>query len=304
MRSGAIEQLREISESASKNQSTEERTQALSQAFQLFSEETQNLQTAYKDLQERFMVLNIQLEESDRQLQAKVAELSKWQQIASRNDRLKELGEMAASLAHEIRNPLGGIKGFASLLRRDLADQPSLRQMAEYIVEGSSTIDRLITNTLNYARPLYLEKEPTPLAPFLEEICLLAQADGAIGEKVSVVHVTEEGLAGNFDRQLMRNVLLNLIHNSAQASEKGKVVRVEASVGDGNLLIKVVDQGAGIAPENLEKIFSPFFTTKITGNGLGLAEVHKIIAAHGGWIEFESVVDAGTTATITLPRET
>lgn len=301
MQNGAIQQLREFSESVSRDPSPEKRAQALAQAFRLFSEETLRLEAAYKDLQKRFIELNHQLEERTQQLQSKVEELSKWQQIANRNDRLKELGEMAASLAHEIRNPLGGIKGFAALLKRDLAHKPELQQMADYIVQGSLAIDRLVTNTLNYARPLHLEKESVEIAPFVEEICLFAKADRMVGEKVILTHKAPKGVVASFDRQLMRNVLLNLIHNSADASEQGKQVHVEAFVEDDQLFIKVIDQGAGIAPEHLEKIFSPFFTTKADGNGLGLAEAHKIIAAHNGWIEFKSAVGSGTTATLTLP---
>ncbi len=82
-----------------------------------------------------------------------ITEVHRLKLIADRNDRLKELGEMAAMVAHEIRNPLGGIKGFASLLKRDLASQPELQQMASYIVEGTDALNRLVTNVLNYARP-------------------------------------------------------------------------------------------------------------------------------------------------------
>jgi signal transduction histidine kinase len=301
MQNSGVQQLRDFSESVDRDPNPEKRAEALAQAFRLFSEETARLEAAYKDLQKRFLELNNQLEERTQQLQSKVEELSTWQQIANRNDRLKELGEMAASLAHEIRNPLGGIKGFAALLKRDLSQKPELQQMADYIVQGSLSIDRLITNTLNYARPLHLEKELVEIAPFLEEICSFAKADTAVGERVLLTQKASKGASASFDRQLIRNVLLNLIHNSAEASEKGKGVHIEASVKGEQLHIKVKDHGAGIAPEHLEKIFSPFFTTKTEGNGLGLAEAHKIVSAHNGWIEFQSTLSSGTTATLTLP---
>ncbi|KAF3361701.1 putative two-component sensor histidine kinase [Chlamydiales bacterium STE3] len=231
-----------------------------------------------------------------------ITEIRQLQVNANRVDRMKELGEMAAQVAHEIRNPLGGIKGFASLLQRDLANNPEMQNLANYIVEGTDTLDRLVANVLNYARPLQLHFEAVEMNRFLEDLKKSILSDSSVSKKL---HFTIKTPTPSFylsiDAGLFRGALLNLVINSLQAMPKGGKLNLELSEKNHKACIKISDTGCGISEENLKKIFNPFFTTKPTGNGLGLAETLKVIQAHGGEVEVDSTVGLGTTFTIKVP---
>ncbi len=214
-------------------------------------------------------------------------ELKQLESTLQQSDRLKELGEMAATLAHEIRNPLGGIEGFASLLKRELTD-PAHQQMLGAILEGSRTLNMLVTNVLEYARPLTLHFAPTDMAPFIQETVRLAEASGY----TCLVRI-EKNHTLSIDPHRMRLVLLNLIRNAFEAHSKSvEIVLTHKGT------VCVIDQGEGIADERLDKIFTPFFTTKTTGTGLGLPEAYKVMQAHGGSITVDSKVGKGTCMTL------
>lgn len=231
-----------------------------------------------------------------------MTDLRRLQIIANRNDRMKELGEMAAMVAHEIRNPLGGIKGFASLLERDLSKNPEQEKMAHYIVEGTDTINHLVNNVLNYSRPIDLHLESTDIKKLLEETIDYLHADPVMTEKHQIsISSPDKPLFVPVDVSQFRAALLNILINAIQAMPQGGQIKISLEQGAKEALVAISDQGVGIPPENLEKIFSPFFTTKQEGNGFGLAEVHKIIQAHGGTIDVISVVNKGSTFSLHLP---
>ena len=222
--------------------------------------------------------------------------------LSDRNDRLKELGEMAAMVAHEIRNPLGGIKGFASLLQRDLKEQPELQKMATYIVEGTDNLNKLVTNVLNYSRPVKLNCEVIDLVDQLHQISTSVQMDASLAKGINIVVQSDlDEFYLPIDVQLFQAALLNLIVNAVQAMPKGGTINLALLVVETEAIIRVTDTGTGIAPEYLEKIFSPFFTTKPEGNGFGLPEVNKVIQAHGGTVEVYSQPGHGATFTIKIP---
>ena len=233
-----------------------------------------------------------------------ITEIRRLQMTAMRNDRLKELGEMAAQVAHEIRNPLGGIKGFASLLKRDLKDSPELQKMADYIVEGTDNLNRLVTQVLNFARPVHIHPERVDLCSLLEEMKRHVLADASLEKHTIVLCIdAKDGkLMVSVDPQLIKGALLNLIINAQQAMPNGGPITLSAKLQNSDAVLTVSDQGIGIPQEIIEKIFSPFFTTKVEGSGFGLAEVYKVVQAHGGSIEVESKVGKGTTFTIKLPQ--
>lgn len=231
-----------------------------------------------------------------------ITETQQLQLIAHRNDRMKELGEMAAAVAHEIRNPLGGIRGYATLLYRDLDDAKNLQEMAGYIIEGTKTLDRLVSNVLSYARPLQIDTRPCDLSSFIKKLCKFIQVDPSFPKHVKVqLHISEEPLMAPIDPDVMRSAFLNLIVNAFQAMDQGGELTITLMKNHHNALITISDTGRGIEPHDLEQIFSPFFTTKQKGNGLGLSETHKIIQAHLGSIEVRSQKDRGTTFSISLP---
>ncbi len=217
---------------------------------------------------------------------------------SKRVERLSAMGEMAVTIAHEIRNPLGSIELFAGLIKRE-ASKEEERKWAESITAVVKSINTLISNMLLFARPFQVEKERFPIKPFIEETLKLAHH--AFKEKEIKVSVEgEDGVEVNADKELLRQVLLNLIINSVQAIKKSGEISISFRKEEDRIRITITDTGPGIPEENLKKIFDPFFTTKKKGTGLGLAIVHRIIDAHGGFISVESQ-PGKTTFKITLP---
>jgi signal transduction histidine kinase len=231
-----------------------------------------------------------------------ITKFRRLQRRANQHDRLKDLGELAAHLAHEIRNPLGGIKGFATLLEQDLKERPDLQQMASYIVQGANDLNLFVSNVLQYARPFQLHFENVDLIPLVEEIKQLMQVDPTWNDKIEfTIQSSVPTLIVPIDPQFFKSALLNIFVNATQAMPDGGRLLVAIEADHAWVTIHIDDTGVGIAPENLSKIFSPFFTTKETGNGLGLAEVHKVIQANQGWIEVQSEIGKGTRFTIKIP---
>lgn len=231
-----------------------------------------------------------------------VTDLRRLQAVANRNDRLKELGEMAAMVAHEIRNPLGGIQGFASLLQRDLADRPEQQKMAQYIVEGTDVLNRLVNNILSYTRPLEIHTEYVDILPMIRSLHTHLSVDRALTREHEItVDTTMSEARVSVDIAQLRAALLNLLLNAIQAMPHGGKIVIKIGKEKHSLVIAVIDTGEGIAPAHLEKIFSPFFTTKPQGNGLGLSEVYKITQVHGGTIDVASELGVGSIFTIRMP---
>ncbi len=229
-------------------------------------------------------------------------EINRLRRLANRNDRMQELGEMAAMVAHEIRNPLGGIKGFASLLHRDLTETPQLQKMADHIIDGANTLNRLVTHVLNYSRPIHLNLEPTNLLTLCQDLYRHVEADSILNSDVIfTISAPPIPIKAAIDKQLMQASLLNLIMNAIQAVPEGGKIDLKISEEKGVAIIALSDNGIGIPEENIEKIFSPFFTTKPQGNGFGLSESHKVIQAHEGTVEVQSTEGRGTTFFIKIP---
>jgi signal transduction histidine kinase len=241
-------------------------------------------------------------EAAERLVQAN-RELREAQASLRRSERLAALGQLTAGLAHELRNPLGTIRASAEMLRRRAAqNKPEvMNEMAANITSEVDRINGLVSSFLDFARPLELHPAPGELNGLFGEVVRdqseLARAHG--------VAVTTDGAetvpAFSFDRHLLRVALSNLLQNAIQASAPGQHVELRARYEPPDIIITVSDAGEGIAPEHLESIFNPFFTTKPKGVGLGLALVAKIIDEHGGRIRVQSERGKGTTFELLLP---
>lgn len=231
-----------------------------------------------------------------------ITEIRRLQMLANRSGRMKELGELAALIAHEIRNPLGGIKGFASLLQQELANQPELRQMATHIVEGTDDLNAFVSRVLNYSRPLQPHLETIDLIAFTEELRLHVLADEPFSSHIQfIITAPKVPVLAPIDPPLFKSAMLNLIVNAIQAMPKQGILEITIYAEKEHAIIRVTDNGMGISEEHMEMLFSPLFTTKAMGNGFGLPEVHKIVQAHNGSIEVKSQISEGTTFTIKIP---
>ncbi|HLG20974.1 MAG TPA: ATP-binding protein [Bdellovibrionota bacterium] len=213
----------------------------------------------------------------------------------------RELQVMLRGIAHEVRNPLGGIELFAGMLEEEVTE-PEARQAVAKIQQEVRTLNSLVDEFLDFARGPSLQPAQVQLPSFLQDIKLAFQKEleaKNIGFDVDLNGTREL----SFDPDQMRRVFLNLVRNSVQAMPGGGKIQIRAGVQNaGHAEFVVTDTGVGVAAEHIDKIFDPFFTTKERGSGLGLSFARKIVNAHGGEIRFESNPGAGATVTILLPQ--
>ena len=218
--------------------------------------------------------------------------------------RLASLGRLAAGIAHEIRNPLSSIKGFATYFKERYKDNQDDRNTAEIMIKEVDRLNRVISQLLDFARPLALQKKRVSLQALVQHSLKMIErqaTSGGVAIRADLATSLEEI---NVDFDKVTQVLLNLYLNALEAMGEGGTLSISCSEDQGNpgVKIAVTDTGSGIDKKNLEHIFDPYFTTKQTGTGLGLAIVHKIIEAHGGEVRVDSEVGRGTTVTLFLPR--
>jgi signal transduction histidine kinase len=245
-------------------------------------------------------------EETAAQLAQSNQNLREAQVSLRRSERLAALGQLTAGLAHELRNPLGTIKASAEMLTKESVQQrPEVQaEMADYIGTEVNRMNSLITSFLNFARPLQIHPAEADLNTILDDV-VRQQSELAKHRQVSLeTDKPEDGCRFSFDKDLLTVVLSNLVQNAIQASSAGQrvVVRIECTAHE--VKLSVIDQGVGIAPQNLESIFNPFFTTKPQGVGLGLPIVAKIVDEHQGRIDVSSKEGNGTHFLIVLPIQT
>ena len=214
-------------------------------------------------------------------------------------ERLAAIGEMAATVAHEIRNPLGGMRGFASLLARDIQDDDPRKRLVEKILCGSQHLERVVNELLEFTRPVQLRARATSLAEVVESALGYLEWDA---ERITVDHHIEHDIMAIADPDQLRQVVLNILINALQSIEKTGTVTVSVTSDEDWAQVRVADSGCGMDAETLRKVFSPFFTTKEKGTGLGLAVAAKIVEAHGGKLSVESEAGRGAAFTIQLTK--
>jgi len=233
-------------------------------------------------------------------------------------DRLAAVGEMAAVMAHEIKNPLAGIEVLAGLVRRKTPDNPEAQALVGDIISEAKMANAIVQEVLEFVRPVRLQVEPTSLRESLSNAIGLADSQARRGHVQVHVLVPEAIPHIRADRHQLTQVFANLVINAYQALDGQGRLRVEArearNAEEGALVpdtqhavrsvvVDVVDNGPGIPPDKAEKIFQPFFTTKPQGSGLGLAIVRKIVDAHEGRIDLAPGDGSGACFRVTLPVE-
>jgi len=217
-----------------------------------------------------------------------------------RSERLASLGRLAAGIAHEIRNPLSSIKGFATLLaKRSGGDEKSLR-ISQVMVEEVERLNRVVSELLDFARPTELHRRLHSCRELIDRTLQLVDKDAQHRRVEIESAINPEDLQVDVDPDRFAQILLNLYLNALQAMEKGGTLRIEVFQQQERTLFIVSDSGAGIQTDHLPHIFDPYFTTKSGGVGLGLANVHKLVEAHGGEIEVASSPGQGTSFVIRL----
>lgn len=224
--------------------------------------------------------------------------------------RLAALGTMAAGLAHEIRNPLAGIKGAAQYLQTAGDDPAEVRDFLDVIVGEADRLNGVVTQFLDYARPLDIRAEPVALGRLLDRLLDLIRAEGLPPGVELRLEVPVDLPRLSLDSDKVRQVLLNLVHNAIQAVGTRGLVTVRAAIGEMGgpsrrggpaVEISVADDGQGIEAQDLDKLFIPFFTTKRDGTGLGLSISRRLVEAQGGEIAVRSQPGKGSLFTVRFP---
>jgi len=272
--------------------------------LQTYNDVTERLKRSHETLLAEVARLHDELHEKDRELQ--------------RRERLAALGEMSAGMAHEIRNPLGGIGLYASLLERDLIDRPGERDVARRISAGVQNLENIIRDILSFAGDGEPRLTHVLMANVLDSV--LSQTAPQVSTLEVVIRVDARLAAVELwcDAAQVERALLNLIYNALDAAGSGGRVWVRLGerglglnlhaptlkgVGATDDLVPIVieDDGPGIAPGCLQRVFNPFFTTKDHGTGLGLAIVHRIAEAHDGCVRAGNRVGGGACFVLSLP---
>jgi signal transduction histidine kinase len=236
------------------------------------------------------------------QLAAANRNLQQAEEAVRRSDRLAALGQLAAGLAHELRNPLGTIRASAEMLTRSVASENEVaREVAGFIAEEVDRTNSLVTRFLDFVRPLQLRPAAADLAQVLDRSVAMVDREAAAREVTIYKNYSPDIPPFPLDAELMERVFYNLLVNAAQATAPGGAVTVKTRPVADNAEISVIDRGEGIEPKLLDTIFNPFFTTKADGVGLGLAICSKIVDQHGGKITVESERGKGTVFRVYLP---
>ncbi|MCZ6679093.1 MAG: ATP-binding protein [Candidatus Poribacteria bacterium] len=220
-------------------------------------------------------------------------------------ERLATAGKMAASFAHEIRNPLSSMRMLAQMLMRKKELPESRRaQSMRYILEEIERIDVMVKGWMDFARPAALDLAPNNLNQALQEVLDLMEANLSHHQILLLKKFDANLPPVPFDRDKLKQAFMNIVLNATDAMPEGGTLELSTMQDSDWVRIDLLDTGVGIPPENLNRLFEPFFTTKPQGTGLGLANAKRVLEQHGGDIQMESVVGKGTTVSLWLPLTT
>ena len=249
-----------------------------------------------------FVALILIVRKAERIIEERAREQMELEFQLNQAERLAALGQMCAGVSHEIRNPLGIIRSTAELMGGMADSNDSQKKLSRVIIEESSRLNNIVTEFLDFARPLKPNFQECYLEEVLDKNLQFLQPE--LDKKKIAVHHDLDGRSLNLraDPQLLYRTFLNLFLNAVQSMEDGGTITVNVEEAKNRYTVDIEDTGCGISQENLSKIFNPFFSTKEKGSGLGVSIVRNIIEGHGGSIRIESKEGTGTKVTIELPR--
>ena len=264
------------------------------------------------ELMNSFNEVTAKLERTHTQLRSEVArlntELTQANEALQRSKRLAALGEMAAGISHEIRNPLGSIRLYTRMLQEDLVEMPEQCTIVEKIGRAVTGLDQVVGDVLTFSRELRVRRDVCSSRMLIEDArdACLAQLDG-IDVEIQLDNKCQELLG---DPSLLHQALINIIRNAAEATRDNGCSRIIVDIAtneDSQIVISVCDTGGGIEESVIERMFNPFFTTRAAGTGLGLSIVHRIMDAHSGSVRVENNTDDsgwthGATVSLLLPQ--
>jgi two-component system sensor histidine kinase HydH len=232
-----------------------------------------------------------------------LTEVQELKREVERNRRLASIGRLAAGIAHEIRNPLSSIKGFATYFKERYKEVPEDQKTAEIMVQEVERLNRVIGQLLEFARPMKLNKKQASIHEVITYALKMVQNQIQDQGITINTNLSPEIKDVSIDTDRISQVFLNLYLNAIEAMEHGGTLRIDSSIDEESSTVTIIvsDTGAGIKREDLVHVFDPYFTTKQSGTGLGLAIVHRIVEAHGGEVRLESEPGKGTAVRIVLP---
>jgi two-component system, NtrC family, sensor histidine kinase PilS len=219
-----------------------------------------------------------------------------------RVERLAAVGEMAAGIAHEIKNPLASMTGSIQLLDKQVEMTPVSGKLMQIVLREADRLNTLVNDFLLFARPTSGKAEPVELGPAIGETLALFEKDTARGQRVKVVHDLRPNVWTRMDPKHLRQILWNLLLNAAQAINDHGTVQVVCKSSEETASVEIRDDGYGMSEETQKQIFNPFFTTRTQGTGLGLSIVHRLLESYGGRIDVKSTEGQGTVFTLHLER--
>jgi len=230
-------------------------------------------------------------------------ELRAMESHVKRVEKMATIGEMAAGLAHEIKNPLASLTGSIQLLKEDMRYDPDHARLMQIILREADRLSSLASNFLYYARPPAGKVEPIELDRALLETAELFERDGSNNGRISTIKKISPNVWITMDPGHLHQILWNLLLNAAEAIDnEGQIVIEMFPLKHRNACVKISDNGCGMSQETLKSIFDPFFTTKSNGTGLGLSIVHRILEANDAWLNVESELNKGTTVTLNFKQ--
>jgi len=240
-------------------------------------------------------------QQRNQQLMESYEKLRETQHELVKKERLAALGEMAAIVAHEIRNPMTAIRGFAQRIKKRLQNTEMVKKYLDIIISETDRLGEVIQSVLDFGKKPVIQKQSAQIDSIIDEALMIL--DGQIRDKSltirkNIVPALPEVM---LDKGQIKQVIINLLQNAVDVTPYGQMMAVEAAENKAELLIQVTDSGNGIAPEIDDKIFDPFFTTKLHGTGLGLAMAQRIVEEHGGAIDVVNLPEKGAAFTVRLP---
>lgn len=252
--------------------------------------------TQRKQMEKKLQEYSEHLEEL---VEKRTRQLKEAQEQLLKAERLAAIGEMAAMIGHDLRNPLTGIAGATYYLKTKLGSKmdKTAKDMVELIEKDIEYSDKIISDLLEYSREIHLDLTKTTPKSIIKHALTLVK----VAKNIRILDLTENKPKIKIDVQKMKRVLINIIKNTVEAMPKGGKLTIKSKKTNGKLEIAFTDTGVGMPKELMEKIWTPLFTTKAKGIGLGLPICKRIVEAHGGNISVESTVDKGTTFTVTIP---